>query len=520
MEEKLLPYQIDHVKSLYNTLKNHKRALDASDTGTGKTYTTIALCKMLKLRPFIVCPKSVISTWVKVLDFFDYDDKDYELMNYEQLVNKNTVAFSIEKNEDKTYKWNFNNLVHDKSEYLFIYDEAHKCKNINTNNAQLLISLASLDVSIILLSATAIDKPLYFVIFGLVLKLYNNYEDGIHWLSKMTDKKAKHPLLPVHNIIFPDYASRMCIDEIQDIFKNNIIQTEGIEMDNYYDIERQYMKINNLMETNNPANLGTIQKIRQHIEFLKVDTFVKMTLEYLKNNKSVVIFVNFTNTLKELATKLNTECIIYGQQTIEERSKHINDFCSDKSRVIICNIQSGGAGISLHDTKGIYPRVSLISPTWSAQDLIQVLGRIHRATGKTDSLQRIIFCKKTVEEGVGAVIKEKINNIRVFNDGEKKLKQDNMECILQEEQKRKKKQKEKEMFIFKTNDFDKIEERLTKLFNLKKIFENKLKYFQNNYNSNNEFKIKELEFKLEKLIQDIDFNKKNLNNCVNNILYS
>ncbi len=41
MEDKLLPYQIQHVNNLHNTLILHKRALDASDTGTGKTYTTI-----------------------------------------------------------------------------------------------------------------------------------------------------------------------------------------------------------------------------------------------------------------------------------------------------------------------------------------------------------------------------------------------------------------------------------------------------------------------------------------------
>lgn len=516
MEEKLLPYQLDHVKSLYETLKNHKRALDASDTGTGKTYTTVALCKLLNLRPFIICPKSVISTWTKVLSHFDYDEGDYELMNYEQVANKNTDAYSIDKDESGNYRWNFNSLIHNDYEYLFIYDEAHKCKNKDTINAKILYSLSKRDVSIILLSATVVDKPLYFVIIGIVLKLYDTYDDGIMWLSNLCNRKSKHPLLPVHDIIFPEYASRMCVDDLQDIFKNNVIETEGIEMDNYYDIERQYMKINKLMENNNPTNLGTIQKIRMHIEFLKVDTFVKMTLNYLKENKSVVIFVNFTNTLKELARKLNTNCMVYGQQTVEERSKHINEFCSDESRVIICNIQSGGAGISLHDTRGIYPRVSLISPTWSAQDLLQVLGRIHRATGKTDSLQRIVFCKKTVEEGVGAVIKEKINNIRVFNDGEKKLKQDNMECILQEEQKKKKKQKEKEMFIYETNDFDKIEERIDKLYHVKKMFENKLRFLKQQ--NANEFQIKELEFKLEKLMHDIDFNKKQLNNCINKLM--
>ena len=53
--------------------------------------------------------------------------------------------------------------------------------------------------------------------------------------------------------------------------------------------------------------------------------------------------------------------------------------------------------------------------------------------GKTDCLQQILFCKGTIEESVGNIIKSKINNIRVFNDGNKLLKKDNMDVILNQE---------------------------------------------------------------------------------------
>jgi superfamily II DNA or RNA helicase len=66
---------------------------------------------------------------------------------------------------------------------------------------------------------------------------------------------------------------------------------------------------------------------------------------------------------------------------------------------------------------GLYPRVSIISPTWSAQDLIQVLGRIYRAKAKTKVLQRIIFCKDTVEDEVCGMIQSKVANIAFINDG-------------------------------------------------------------------------------------------------------
>ncbi len=133
---------------------------------------------------------------------------------------------------------------------------------------------------------------------------------------------------------------------------------------------------------------------------------------------AVVIFVNFTQTLRTLADELKTNCLIFGEQTLEDRNKNINDFNTDKSQIIICNIRAGGLGISLHDLNGNYPRISIISPSWSAQDIIQALGRIHRAKGQTPVRQRIIFCKNTIEECICKRMKEKILNIASLNDGD------------------------------------------------------------------------------------------------------
>ena len=57
---KLLSYQVGHVLQLTECLRLRNRVLDASDTGTGKTYCAIAACSILKLSPIIICPKSVI----------------------------------------------------------------------------------------------------------------------------------------------------------------------------------------------------------------------------------------------------------------------------------------------------------------------------------------------------------------------------------------------------------------------------------------------------------------------------
>ena len=256
-----------------------------------------------------------------------------------------------------------------------------------------------------------------------------------------------------------------------------------------------------------------MQILRQEIEFLRVETIHAQTLKYLNQGKSIAIFVNFTHTINKLSKLLNCDCIIWGSQTLTERTKSINDFCSDKSRIIICNIQSGGNGISLHDTIGTFPRVSIISPTWSAQDLIQVLGRIHRAMGKTDCEQLIIFCKGTIEESVGNVIKNKINNIRLFNDGDKKLKKDNMELILNNELNKKKKKEEASEYIYKTNDFDSIQYRIDRFESELEKVKNELKRY---YLNSNEYK--ECEYRIQKVKKELDYNLKKLNETVDSLL--
>jgi hypothetical protein len=62
--------------------------------------------------------------------------------------------------------------------------------------------------------------------------------------------------------------------------------------------------------------------------------------------------------------------------------------------------------------------MSLINPSWSAFHLVQALGRIHRAEGKTPCVQRIMFAAGTIEERQRQRVDTKIKNIDLLNDGD------------------------------------------------------------------------------------------------------
>lgn len=461
--DKLLEYQKAHVESIINSLVVYNRALDASDTGTGKTFTSICACKIIGWKPFIICPKSVIASWLKVLEFFKcdyYGITNYELMQnctyYNSSGEKKKISFLTReeiikdpetdplgldsssdsdnsKSDEKVkfeYKWKKEQMPEN---IIFIFDEAHKCKNSKTNNGQIIHNLAiHKDIKILLLSATVVDKPKYFILTGFILGLYDNVRKGRGWLKKLSNKSnqmdnpSKNDNLSilegVHKKIYPEYASRMKVSDVKNNFPDCKIIAESRPMDNAVEIQAAWDEIKQateeLKKQEMKANpLTRIIYARQRIELLKVPEFIKLTQEEIAKGNSLVLFVNFTETLLTLSEKLNTKCLIYGEQKIDDRDKNIQDFQNDIHRICICNIKCGGTGISLNDIHGNFPRVSIISPTWSAQDLIQVLGRIYRAKTKSKVLQRIIFCKDTIEDSVCGMVKNKVANIAFINDG-------------------------------------------------------------------------------------------------------
>jgi hypothetical protein len=176
----------------------------------------------------------------------------------------------------------------------------------------------------------------------------------------------------VHKKIYPDYASRMKISQVKNDFPDCKIIAESRPMDNVVQIQAAWDEIKQATDELKKQELASspLPKIiyaRQRIELLKVPEFIKLTQEEVAKGNSVVLFVNFTETLLTLSEKLNTKCLIYGEQKIDDRDKNIEDFQTDQERICICNIKVGNCGISLNDQYGNFPRVSIISPTWSLQ---------------------------------------------------------------------------------------------------------------------------------------------------------
>jgi len=436
-KEILLPYQINNAENIIRILKNNKTGLDASDTGTGKTYTAVAACKAMRKRPIVVCPKAVMANWKRVCKLFNADP--FFVVNYETLKNLkyydnggNRIKCPYLTYDDNTKKYIWKDIPED---VVFIYDEAHKCSGLSTfNGALLLATKDTTNNNILLLSATIADHPEKFKIFfyilnfieeaqakqsGLDFKKYMKIVDN--WI--MRDNK---PMARIFKMLYPNRSTKMSIDVIPD-FPETQISAVPYSMGNRREgeIEAQYAIIYDELEAlkdktkkdkKNP--LVRILRAQQKIELLKIPLFVDLANDFMNDGFSVVIFVNFTATLKSLSELLFTNCLIYGEQTDTDRQYNIDMFQNNKERLIIANIMAGGVGISLHDLDGRYKRASLLSPCWSATNMVQALGRIHRAGAKSKSIQRIVYVSGTAEEKICDKLQTKLKDLNSINNGD------------------------------------------------------------------------------------------------------
>lgn len=439
VEEKLLVYQRPHVKNLVSVLNLRQAAIDSSDTGTGKTYSSLGVACEMGYTPIVICPKAVIPSWYKAAKHFGI--KMLDVINYESIRTGNSEWLLREDEEieidDGKIKKELKNLSWQLPEKaIIIWDEVHRCKNFNTINAQMLVEGKKQNIKMLLLSATAGDSPANFKAIGYALGLFKpeeyygwatNYGCGKTEFGDFGFNGTEEDLIRLNKVLYPQFGSRISIKDLGDQFPETQIIAESYDMGSnssaiqksYDKMKAELQRLKELREKDkNPHMVLTaILRNRQEVEILKVPTIVDMAKDYKEEGHSIAIFVNFDETLQAIAQQLGTDCVVKGGQSLRERQKCIDAFQNDEQRFIICNIRAGGVGISLHDLNGKYSRVALISPSFSAQDILQALGRVHRAGGLSKSIQRLVYAKNTIEETITERVSEKINRIHLINDG-------------------------------------------------------------------------------------------------------
>jgi SNF2 family DNA or RNA helicase len=187
------------------------------------------------------------------------------------------------------------------------------------------------------------------------------------------------------------------------------------------ELERMYEHF----DTYGDCVLTLILEARQKVEFLKVPLFCELIEDSYDEGNSVICFVNFTRTLEAIAKKLNHRKelqgligYIRGGQKDADRQADIAGFQADRKRIILANQAAGGIAIDLHDLNGRFPRETFLSPTFSAPQLLQAMGRADRIGALTEIYQNLVYVADTIEERACVKVQGKLNNLSLLNDGD------------------------------------------------------------------------------------------------------
>lgn len=419
MATELFDYQKPHAETLMYALRMQNVALDASDLGTGKTVVACHIAKTLGLNAIVVCKKSMKPTWGWWLEEFGLSGV---VGNWEMARRRGLPL---------------------KPGCLYIFDECHEAGGYKTLNAKLLVNTFDAKVPMLLLSATAIDSPLRMWALGYLLRLHN-LKDFYRWGFRFGVKRnygypgwhfdgGQEHLLRLNSHIFPEFGSRMRKKDIKGFpecqFVLDLVQGdfETSKLEKWRKmIEIRVLEHERRVEEAqkpffNPADevLPEILFARMRAELSKVPALIEEAQSAHLEGYSVVVFCNFLPTmaaLQELAFK--SAAFIFGGQKEAERADAIRLFQQNKVKTLVSTIDSGGASIDLHDLEGSHPRLALVCPTWRGVTLRQALGRVHRAGGKSKSVQKLIYCAGSIEERIAARVRRKLNDIDTINDAD------------------------------------------------------------------------------------------------------
>jgi superfamily II DNA or RNA helicase len=448
----LYEYQKTHTSIMLENFCRNGTVLDNSDAGTGKTVIALVICRELKVPFFIITSKPVLDHWNSWITRLGIDSQclgvvNYQLIRVGKYYNNRMMPikcpyFLIKPNTHREIKYDskFQMIWNLPANTMIIFDEVHRTKNKGTLTSQLLIQAADQHFRIYMISATIGENPLAMYGFSRALGFWEQpwefyskfarsfgcvknkfgweFVGGIKAIENLRDTliaSGKAHGIRVNDLIrlglFPEsqtipYLVDLKNPRINDLYDQMheelvALKTQEISIFFHHDVSNGKLPIR--------------QKNLQRIELLKIPIIVEMTNDYIDQGYSVVIFVNYTQSVEALADRLHTTCTFHGKNTYNQNKFSHDAFQQNRSRVIICNTASGSESIDLHDQLHQHPRISIIAPNDSPTQIKQCQGRIHRIGG-TRSIQYIVYANDSIERKVFHNLMVKLHNIDLLNE--------------------------------------------------------------------------------------------------------
>jgi superfamily II DNA or RNA helicase len=378
----------EHQKKLLK--ENPAKWLMAWGTGSGKTRTAIELSKVNAKLTLVICPKSMVETWIKEIKMWGGD--------------KNTAVVSKE---------NFKKLYRKMPKFdCLIVDECHYFSNYKSQLTKSLYEYLKKynPPYIYLLTATPyLSTP--FNIYSLAKILghhWNWYDFKTHFFYDV--KMGKRVIPVIRKNIESDISQLVnklgstvrledCVDIPEQVYENE-----------YFELTKEQKK--EIEQLNDVLPIARINKIQQ-IEggWIKGDVYVgnkeikseklNRLLELAGEHKKIAVVCRFTLEINNIFLKLKEKYPgrniykLQGNLSGEERHNIIEEIHKKDDAIIIIQAQLC-EGYSLETV----PIMVFYSMDYSLKAYIQIIGRLQRISAIKKNVYIFFITKNSVGESV------------------------------------------------------------------------------------------------------------------------
>jgi SWI/SNF-related matrix-associated actin-dependent regulator 1 of chromatin subfamily A len=193
----------------------------------------------------------------------------------------------------------------------------------------------------------------------------------------------------------------------------NIVRVEITNRAEYVKAENQFIEYlrENLGKSEGEIDKSLRGEIMVQMSILKkvaargkIAAFIDAVKEVVDAGEKIVLFAWHKDIVHEIKAQIPGSVTIVGDDAMDARQRSVDSFQKDpKVQVIICNIKSGGVGITLTSAS----RVSFIELPWHPADCEQCEDRCHRI-GQQDSVEAKYFLgHQTIDEYIYQIIEKK-----------------------------------------------------------------------------------------------------------------
>lgn len=430
---RLKDWQVPLAKHQTRVLKSERCMLSACHTGSGKTYLATQTIKDLGLKTLVVCPKIAITQWKNVIAGMGASDLVVGVINPEHLVASRNDPFYDNDSGWKT------------DAKLLVFDEVHRGASGADSKTTMALARwcnkAHPENKALLMSATPFETPEKMRAIGYLMGFHRfvkaSFYDwmrtkncgfvDIGWGARKrrifrftTDRrKAEETMRLIRHEMGERFMS-ITPEEIPGFPEETreVVLVDLAKQD-HDALVRAYAEMPPQMKHMSQDDMVKTLRLRQQAEWCKASVLAEMAADYVEDGYSVFIAISFSDCRRriedELAKKGVKYASIYGGQRDSERQAGIDSFQRNETHVMVGMMQACSVALSLHDERHERPRVSLISPSYSASDVMQALGRIRRVGGTT-ATQKIVLAAESVEERVARAVQRKIDCIETLSD--------------------------------------------------------------------------------------------------------